>query len=65
MYAAGRGVRGAARVTLQPFDRVYGGWWDAVIDSGGHAAVERSLERYVRWVGRAHEPPRARGVERP
>jgi len=39
----------ASRVTLHPFDRVYGGWWGSVIDGGGHAAVERSLARYVRW----------------
>lgn len=40
----------AARATRYPFDRVYGGWWDAVIDRDGPAAFTRSLERYVRWV---------------
>ena len=41
----------ARRVTRHRFDRVYGGWWDAVIDRGGMVAVERSAQRYVRWVG--------------
>ena len=36
------------------FDRVYGGWWDRVIDRDGEAAVARSAERYIRWIeGRA------------
>ena len=40
----------AARATRHPFDRVYGGWWDRVIDSDGPVAFARSLERYTRWV---------------
>jgi hypothetical protein len=38
--------------TVRPyrFDRVYGGWWDRVIDHDGLAAVERSAERYIGWV---------------
>jgi glyoxylase-like metal-dependent hydrolase (beta-lactamase superfamily II) len=46
-----RTVRAAAG-TLQPyaFDRVYGIFWDRFIDSGGKAAVERSIERYLRWI---------------
>lgn len=40
----------ATRATRHPFDRVYGGWWDAVIDTGGQAAFDRSRRRYVRWV---------------
>jgi len=40
----------AARATRYPFDRVYGGWWNSVIDGGGQAAFERSRRRYVRWV---------------
>lgn len=39
-----------ARATRHPFDRVYGGWWDTVIDTGGPAAFDRSVERYVHWV---------------
>jgi glyoxylase-like metal-dependent hydrolase (beta-lactamase superfamily II) len=33
------------------FDRVYGGWWDRVMTSGGIDAVERSARRYLRWIG--------------
>ena len=38
--------------TVRPyrFDRVYGGWWDRVIDRDGAAAVERSADRYIRWI---------------
>jgi len=32
------------------FDRVYGGWWDRVIDRDGAAAIERSADRYIRWI---------------
>lgn len=39
----------AERVTMHPFVRIYGGWWDAVI-GGGHEVVHRSAARYVRWV---------------
>jgi hypothetical protein len=28
------------------YDRVYGAFWDAVIERGGRAAVARSAERY-------------------
>ena len=38
----------AARVTRYPFARIYGGWWDAVVD-GGPDVVERSAQRYTRW----------------
>ena len=37
------------------FDRVYAGWWDRVMPSGGIEAVERSARRYLRWIG-ADEP---------
>jgi glyoxylase-like metal-dependent hydrolase (beta-lactamase superfamily II) len=36
-----------AAVAPFAFDRVYGAWWDRHIDSDAHAAVLRSLERYV------------------
>jgi hypothetical protein len=39
------------RVRRYRFDRIYGGWWDRVVSSGGIAAVERSADRYVRWLG--------------
>jgi glyoxylase-like metal-dependent hydrolase (beta-lactamase superfamily II) len=36
------------------FDRVYGGWWDRVVDRDGKGAIQRSADRYVRWIeGRA------------
>jgi hypothetical protein len=38
--------------SVQPyqFDRIYGGWWDRVVDSDGKGAIERSADRYVRWI---------------
>ena len=33
------------------FDRVYGAFWDMVIDRDGKAAVKRSAERYIRAIG--------------
>jgi len=37
---------------MQPFayDRIYGAWWDRVIESGAKAAVAASVERYLRWI---------------
>ncbi|HEY0351664.1 MAG TPA: hypothetical protein VGC48_06050, partial [Gemmatimonadales bacterium] len=32
------------------FDRIYGGWWDRVIDRDGKAAIHRSADRYIRWI---------------
>jgi hypothetical protein len=39
---------------VQPFeyDRLYGAFWDMVIERDGKAAVERSAERYSRAIGR-------------
>jgi hypothetical protein len=34
------------------FDRVYGAFWDMVIERDGKAAVKRSAERYLRAIGR-------------
>jgi metallo-beta-lactamase superfamily protein len=39
------------RVRPYRFDRIYGGWWDRVMASGGIRAVEKSAERYLRWIG--------------
>jgi len=42
--------------SVQPyqFDRIYGGWWDRVVLSDGKGAIERSADRYIRWLeGRA------------
>jgi glyoxylase-like metal-dependent hydrolase (beta-lactamase superfamily II) len=46
----------AAAVRPYRYDRIYGGWWDRVIDRDAAAALDRSVERYVRWIeGRAEE----------
>jgi glyoxylase-like metal-dependent hydrolase (beta-lactamase superfamily II) len=39
---------------VEPFeyDRVYGAFWDMVIEKDGKAAVKRSAERYLRAIGR-------------
>jgi hypothetical protein len=38
---------------VEPFqyDRVYGAFWDMVIETGGKAVVKRSAERYLRAIG--------------
>ncbi len=40
---------------VEPFeyDRVYGAFWDTVIEQDGKAAVERSAERYLRAIREA------------
>ena len=40
-----------ASVEPYRFDRIYGGWWDRVIDAGGPAAIRASADRYLRWIG--------------
>jgi len=30
-----------------PYDRIYAGWWDRVLDHDAKAAVQRSAERYI------------------
>jgi glyoxylase-like metal-dependent hydrolase (beta-lactamase superfamily II) len=37
----------AARVGELQFDRIYGAWWDRVVDRDGAAAVQRSADRYL------------------
>ena len=32
------------------FDRIYGGWWDSIIQSDAKAAVRRSAERYIKAI---------------
>lgn len=39
------------RVEPYPFDRIYGGWWDRVVAADARAAVQRSTERYLRFIG--------------
>jgi glyoxylase-like metal-dependent hydrolase (beta-lactamase superfamily II) len=34
------------------YDRIYGAFWDAVIERDGKASVKRSAERYLRAIGR-------------
>jgi hypothetical protein len=43
----------AVGAALEPyaFERIYGAWWDAVIDSDGSGIVRRSVERYVAALG--------------
>ena len=36
---------------LLEYDRVYGAFWDTVIDRDGKAAVGRSARRYLRAIG--------------
>ena len=38
---------------VEPFkyDRVYGAFWDMVIERDGKAVVKRSAERYIRAIG--------------
>ena len=40
----------AARVRPFPFERIYGAWDGREIASGGKDAVERSAERYIRFI---------------
>jgi hypothetical protein len=39
--------RVAAAVEPYPFERIYGAWWDRVLDQDGKAAVRRSVDRYI------------------
>jgi hypothetical protein len=33
------------------FRRIYGAWWDAIVENDGKAAVERSATRYLKAIG--------------
>jgi len=33
-----------------PFDQIYGAWWKADVLSNAKTAVQRSAERYLRWI---------------
>ena len=39
-----------AAVDGYPFDRIYGGWWDRVVRSGGSDVVKKSAARYLKWI---------------
>lgn len=47
---------------IQPyrFDRIYGGWWESIVDHDGMARVQRSAERYIRWIRGEADPIRER-----
>ena len=45
-----------AAVAPYRFDRIYGGWWDRVVDRDGWAAIQQSAERYIRWIN-GNPPP--------
>ncbi|MBI5962060.1 MAG: hypothetical protein HY863_01170 [Chloroflexi bacterium] len=32
------------------FDRLYGGWWDSIMETDAKAAVKRSAERYIKAI---------------
>jgi hypothetical protein len=40
----------AAAVAPFAFERVYGAWWDKVIERDGKATVEHSVQRALRWL---------------
>jgi metallo-beta-lactamase superfamily protein len=44
------------RVRPYRFDRIYGGWWDRVTHAGGIGTIEKSAERYLRWIGSEARP---------
>lgn len=39
-----------ATVAPYRFDRIYGGWWDRVVDRNAPAAIRRSADRYIRCI---------------
>ena len=44
-------VRGiVAAVQPYHFDRIYGGWWDSVVERDGQQTVVRSADRYIAWI---------------
>jgi glyoxylase-like metal-dependent hydrolase (beta-lactamase superfamily II) len=40
-----------ARVRPYRFDRIYGGWWESIVLRDAMQAIERSADRYLRWIG--------------
>ena len=38
--------------TVEPyrFDRIYGGWWDRIVSRNAKAAIQKSADRYIRWI---------------
>ncbi len=44
--------------SVRPFNfkRIYGAWWDAIVEGDGKAAVERSAARYLKAIGDPSKP---------
>jgi hypothetical protein len=40
------------RIEPFSFEQIYGGWWQANVLADAKAAVTRSAQRYLRWIGR-------------
>jgi hypothetical protein len=53
-----RAIRRALAM-LDPFgfDRVYGAWWQRIVDADGAAAVRRSADRYLSYALDDGPPP--------
>jgi glyoxylase-like metal-dependent hydrolase (beta-lactamase superfamily II) len=45
-----------ASVKPYRFDRIYGGWWDSVVDHDAMQRIERSADRYIGWINGEAEP---------
>jgi hypothetical protein len=43
-----------SRIEPFEFDRIYGAWWDRIVERDAKAAVARSAERYVRAISSSH-----------
>jgi len=43
-------------VETYPFERIYGAWWDRVIEADAKAVVARSLARYLKAIGQPPPP---------
>ena len=44
--------------SVRPFNfkRIYGAWWDAIVENEGKAAVETSAARYLKAIGDPGKP---------
>jgi len=51
--AAAAVKRIARAVEPLAFKRIYGAWWDAIVESDGKAVVEKSAARYVKAIGQS------------
>jgi hypothetical protein len=40
-----------AAIEPYPFTRLYGAWWEMIVQGDGKEAVKKSAERYVRAIG--------------